>query len=166
MSSTTGLASSLRPSNLFELWSLLLCIHLVPAAVTKLIIHHSSRCFHPNLRFLCIKTTGPCPPCRNLPPRANYGNGDAASALMLPPGQSWVSSAPGPGDSHQICPEIQWRFWLDTLMSSLTTCSCTASFCKWTSVSFAKMLLRFSAFPCWDTITSIWIIVLSELPPD
>lgn len=141
MSSTRGLAMPLHPSNLFELWSLLLSIHLILAAVTKLIIHHSSCCFLPKLWFLYIKTTGPCPPLQKLssgiPACANCGKSDAVSALRSPPSQSYVSGEPGSGDGHQICPEIQWRrLWLDTLMSSLTTCSCTATSHKWTNILF------------------------------
>lgn len=35
-----------------------------------------------------------------IPAHAYYGNVDAASALMSPAGQSWVSTAPVLGVSH------------------------------------------------------------------
>lgn len=141
MPSTTNLASSLHLRNLFELWFLLLSIHLEPAAVTKLIIHHSPCCFCAKLRFLCIKTTGPRPPCGKH--HQEYQTMPTTAMGMLLPLLSCHHQVRAEyqctqvRDSHWICPKIQWRrFWLDTLISRLATSSCTVPFCNWTTILF------------------------------
>lgn len=141
MSSTTNLASSLHLRNLFELWSLLFSIHLELAAVTKLIIHHSPCCFCPKLRVLCIKTTVPHPPCGNHHEGYQHMQTIAMGTLPLLSCHHQVR-AEYPEHSSQgtaTRSALQYSggdFWLDTLISVLTCCPCTAPSCKWTTILF------------------------------
>lgn len=134
MSSTRNLAPSLHLRNLFELWSLLLSIHPELTAATTLIIHHSLCCFCAKLRCLCLKLH-----VESILGDTSTGQPQqrgCCSALMSPLGKSWVPTTLKSGDNYWICPETQWRrFWLDTLISSLTPCSGTA-FCEMITTLF------------------------------